>query len=109
MCWRHRCSTFSFDVVLATAMEDHAGDGVNVLYHPEGELVGSRKMSEKRLVQDLEYAHDMCLVAASRDSLEGMLHSLDKACTDMGSTINTKKIKILAVLHISNPILDKFS
>ena len=68
-----------FDVVIAMAMEDHAGDEVNMLYHLEAELVGSSKMSAKRLVQDLEYADDMSLVASSRDSLEGMLHSLQKA------------------------------
>ena len=67
-----------------------------MFYHPGAELVGSRKkMSEKRLVQDLKCADDLCLVAASRVSLEGMLHSL---CTEMGLSINTKKTKILAVL-----------
>ena len=87
-----------FDAVIAMALVDHAGGGVNVLYHPEAALVGNKKkMTERRFVQDLDYADDMCLVAASRDSLEGMLHSVDKACTDMGLTINTKKTKILAV------------
>ena len=38
-------------------------------------------MSEKRIVNMFD---DGCLVAASRDRLEGMFNSLDKAYADMG-------------------------
>ena len=88
------------------AMEAHPGEGVTVLYHLEAELVGSRKkMSEKRLVQDFEYADDLCLVAASRVSLEGMLHSLHGACTELGLSMNWR---FCLNLHIStSPPPDK--
>ena len=87
-----------FDAVIAMVMEAHPGERVTVFYHPEAELVGSRKkMSQKRLVQDLKYADDLCLMAVSRVSLEGMLHSLHETSTEVGLSISTKKTKILAV------------
>ena len=92
-----------FNAVLSKALEDHERDGVKILYHPEAELVGSRKrMAHETLIQDFEYADDVCLVAATRESLEGMLHSLNRSCTDMGLTISTQKTKIMAFLPSSS-------
>ena len=89
------------DAVVDKALENHAGDGIRLFFHPDTELhvVGDRKrMAHESQVLDLEYADAICLVAASTESLEGMLHSRDRTCTDVGLHINTKKTKIMAVL-----------
>ena len=68
------------DAVMERALEGHVNDGVRMFYHPEAELVGSRrKMTHESFVQDLVYADDICLVAATREALEGMLHSVCSA------------------------------
>ena len=90
------------DAVMERALEGHVNDGVRIFYHPEAELVGSRrKMTHESFVQDLVYADDMYLVAATREALEGMLHSVNRVCKDVGLAINTTKIKIMSVLPSS--------
>ena len=76
------------EAVIAKALESHARDKVRIHYHPEAELVGSRKrMTCESLVWDLEYADDICLVASARELLEEMLHSVDQGCN---STVWTR-------------------
>ena len=90
------------DAVMERALEGHVNDGVRIFYHPEAELVGSRrKMTHESFVQDLVYADDMCLVAATREALEGMLHSVNRVCRAVGLAINTTKTKIMSVLPLS--------
>ena len=90
------------DAVMERALEGHVNDCVRIFYHSEAELVGSRrKMTYESFVQDLVYADDMCLVAATREALEGMLHSVNRVCRDVGLAINTTKTKIMSVLPSS--------
>ena len=87
-----------FDAVICMAMQKHPEHGLTVLYHPEAELVGSRKqMNCQTVISDLEYADDMCLISDSMDKLEEMLVELDESCNEMGLTISTRKTKIMAV------------
>lgn len=43
----------------------------------------------------LEYADDMCLISDSMDKLEMMLQDMNEACSKMGLTISTKKMKLM--------------
>ena len=87
-----------FDAVICMAMQKHPEHGLTVLYHPEAELVGSRKrMNCQTVISDLEYADDICLISDSMDKLEEMLVELDESCNEMGLTITTRKTKIMAV------------
>ena len=54
----------------------------------------------------------MCLVAGTREALEGMLHSVNRVCRDVKLAINTTKTKIMSVLpstphqhHHSHPVV----
>ena len=86
------------DAVLCKALEDHPGCGLRILYNQEAELVGSRrKMSNQLLLQDIEYAYDMALIADSMDALESFLRAVDASCTETGLTISVEKKKILAI------------
>ena len=53
------------------AVSNHPGHGVKMWFNTDAMLVGSRKkMKECVLIQDLEYADDMC---SNMDELEMML------------------------------------
>ena len=71
-----------------------------MIFNQEAELVGGRRKCRSRLLlQDLEYADDMALVADSMDGLEHLLQTLDACCAEMGLTVSTEKTKILAILR----------
>ena len=87
-----------FHAVICIFLQKPSGHGLTVLYHPVAELVGNRKqMNCQILIPDLEYADDMCLISDSMDELEEMLQNLDESCNEMGLTISTRKMKIMAV------------
>ena len=90
---------FYLDAMMSIALGNHPNEGLSILFHLDADLVGNKKkMSHRKRLKDLEYADDMCLVAAEKQSLETLLHSVDQACTEMGLDINTKKTKIMSVL-----------
>ena len=92
---------FYLDAMMSMALGNHPNEGLSILFHPDANLVGSKKMSHRTRLKDLEYADDMCLVAAEKQSLETLLHSVDQACTEMGLDINMKKTKIMSVLPLT--------
>ena len=84
---------------MSMALGNHPNEGLSILFHLNADLVGNKKkMSHRKRLKDLEYADDMCLVAAGKQSLETLLHSVDQAYTEMGLDINTKKTKIMSAL-----------
>ena len=88
-----------FDAVIDMAVSKHPGHGVKMWFNTDAMLVGSRKkMKECVMIQDLEYADDMCLISDNMDELEMMLQDMNESCSEMGLTISTKKSKIMAVL-----------
>ena len=57
------------------------GKGVQVAYHLNTRLVGSRKkMTHEVNITDLEYADDMSLVSSSCDNLTAMMTVLNQYC-----------------------------
>ena len=90
---------FYLNAMMSMALGNHPNEGLSIPFHLDADLVGNnKKMSHRKRLKDLEYADDMCLVAAEKQSLETLLHSVDQACTEMGLDINTKKTKIMSVL-----------
>ena len=89
---------FYLDAMMSMALGNHPNEGLSILFHLDADLMGNKKMSHKTRLKDLEYADDMCLVAAGKLSLETLLHSVDQACTEMGLDINMKKTKIMSAL-----------
>ena len=88
-----------FDAVIDMAVSKHPGHGAKMWFNTDAVLVGSRKkMKECVMIQDLEYADDMCLISDNMDELEMMLQDMNESCSEMGLTISTKKSKIMAVL-----------
>ena len=56
-------------------------------------------MRSSVLIQALEHADDVALVSNSLDALEEVLRSLDVVCSGLGLFINSRKTKLLAILH----------
>ena len=60
-----------FDAVIDMAVSKHPGHGAKMWFNTDAMLVGSRKkMKECVMIQDLEYADDMCLISDNMDELE---------------------------------------
>ena len=87
-----------FDAVTRMALNSMPTHGVNIEYNTEASLVGNRrKLSSRRLLQDLLYADDMALMADTEVQLKELLVRLDGVCTHMGLSVSVKKTEILAV------------
>ena len=65
MCWAPTLFNLYFDAITRMALEEHRqlGRGVEMVYLPDAKLV--RKLNQDVLVNDLEYADDLVLVASS--------------------------------------------
>ena len=57
------------------------------------------------VLQELEYADDMALVADCMDTLQGFLRALDTSCTEMELCNSAEKTKILAINTSGRPSL----
>ena len=60
-------------------------------------------MSRELPLYDLEYADDMSLISNLMDMLEEVLRAMEVSCSEMGLTISSKKINILAVRPAGTP------
>ena len=83
-----------FDAVIHMSLDSHRmlNRGIRMTSLLDAQLAGNcRKLQLETLVQDLEYADDMALLADSWDALEAMLTSLSTHCQDFGLSISCAK------------------
>ena len=80
------------------------GGGFHIEYATGGGLFLSYrdKASASSCVQDALYADDVTLIAETRNELQHMITTLDKACERWGMHINGEKTKILTVGETAN-------